>query len=93
MELQSYLLQDELVHSITTEFLAFLNTHDPEFGNVQLPPIQKTRDTSKGDYTIMLKGPLAKRKIDVIKYTESLVVEFNKFLVSLCNFDPFKNNI
>ena len=80
MELQSYFLQDEIVQLITNEFLTFLKTHDPEFVNVQLPPIQKTKDTSKGDYTIMLKGPLAKRKIDVIKYTENLVVEFNKFL-------------
>ena len=82
MELQTYLLQDEIVHLITSEFQNFLQQYDAEVAKIQLPPIQKTKDTSKGDYTVMLKGACAKRKLDVVKYTEDLTVEFNKHLVS-----------
>ena len=73
-----YFPQDQIIAQITSEFTSFLAQYDESMAKERLPPISKTRDTSNGDYTVLLKGACAKRKIDVEKYTQDLVVALNK---------------
>jgi len=73
-----YFPQDRIIALITSEFTTFLGEYDADMAKERLPPISKTRDTSNGDYTVLLKGACAKRKIDVEKYTQDLVVALNK---------------
>jgi arginyl-tRNA synthetase len=47
---------------------------------IRLPPIAKTRDSSNGDFTVILKGACARRKIDVVKYSNELTEALNAFL-------------
>jgi len=54
------------------EFLEFLKSYDAKMAEQRLPPIQKIKDTSKGDFTLLLKGACAKMKLDVNKYTTEL---------------------
>ena len=72
--------QDRILEQITNEFVAFLTNHDPEMAGIRLPPIAKTRDSSNGDFTVILKGACARRKIDVVKYSNELTEALNAFL-------------
>lgn len=82
MEITGFFPQDEITKAITAEFLSFLVEYDPAMGSAKIPPIQKIRDTAKGDFTLILKGPCAQRKLDVVKYTTDLALAVNNHFVS-----------
>lgn len=75
-----YFPHDRIVAQITEEFTKFLVQHDPKMADIKLPPINKTKDTSKGDFTVILKAACARLKLDVNKYTTELVEALNTFL-------------
>ena len=75
-----YFPQDRIVKQITEEFTSFLTHYDAAMAQEKLPPINKTKDSSNGDFTVLLKGACAKRKIDVEKYTTDLSVALNAHL-------------
>jgi hypothetical protein len=86
MELTGFFLQDEITAAITAEFRAFLAQYDPEMASATIPPIQKIRDTAKGDFTLILKAACAKRKLDVNKYSADLAVALNEHFVGFVLF-------
>jgi len=80
MELKTFFLQDEIAAAILEEFLVFLREYDPQMAEAKFPPIQKIKDTAKGDFTLLLKGACAQRKLDVTKYTTDLSEALNNYL-------------
>ena len=81
MELTSQFPLEEVSQKIYEEFRQFLISYDAEMANCQIPPLTKTKLLSKGDFTVLLKGVLAKRKINVDTYTNDLVVKLQDYLV------------
>jgi len=76
----NYFPHDLVVGQITEEFINFLTKHDPDMANIKLPPINKTKDTSKGDFTVLLKAACARRKLNVVEYTQKLTEALNAHL-------------
>ena len=93
MELTSFFPLEEVSAKIYDEFKNFLISYDAEMANCQIPPLTKSKLLSKGDFTLLLKGVLARRKINVETYTNDLVAKLQEYLVGFFNIPPVEQII
>jgi len=72
MELKNMDIAAELWTLVDKELEPYLRAREPE---LDLPKVQRSRDLSQGDVTLMFAGVCAKRKCNPKEFTASLAVE------------------